>query len=205
MVEAMQHTEAGVTYSRNRWPTLEPIPNHFTLVEYNWFHKATGKSGTSKIWIENTRHVENDLKKLTDHWSRGDYYQYTPLPIPKVEAPATVVAKQTNNTRNKQMPKFQHDCDTCTFLGTFFDHDVYHCGNNMGNGSIIARYGSDGPEYASMPLDALKSSLQRNGNIGGTDENGQPWTMKYQDWIFSERSIPSTSAMILALALKTIG
>jgi len=101
------------------------------------------------------------------------------------------------------MPKYTHDCDACTFLGTFFDHDVYHCGDTLSR-SIVARYGNDGPEYASMPLMVLKSSLTGGGNIGGTDNNGEKWSMPYQQWIFSDRSIPSTSAMILALALKAI-
>jgi hypothetical protein len=44
-------------------------------------------------------------------------------------------------------PKFTHDCETCTFLGHFYDHDVYLCGNQ----SIIARHGDDGGDYYSMP------------------------------------------------------
>ena len=47
-------------------------------------------------------------------------------------------------------PQLTHDCEACTFLGgkivdgTFYDY--YTC-----NESIIARFGNDGPEYASMP------------------------------------------------------
>lgn len=102
--------------------------------------------------------------------------------------------------------KFTHDCDRCQFLGHYFGHDVYVCnggGNTlMGMGSIIARYGDDGPDYASQPLCVLKSSLTGGGNIGGTDNDGKSWSMPYTEWVFSDRSIPSTSAMILALALK---
>lgn len=46
-------------------------------------------------------------------------------------------------------PKFQHDCETCTFLGHFYDHDVYMCGHN-----IVARY-SDEPSECSSWLRSL--------------------------------------------------
>lgn len=41
-------------------------------------------------------------------------------------------------------PKFKHDCEACTFLGHFYDHDVYQCGT-----SLIARYSDEGHEYHS--------------------------------------------------------
>lgn len=43
-------------------------------------------------------------------------------------------------------PQFQHDCDRCTFHGVLDGHDIYTC-----QSSIIARFGNDGPEYASAP------------------------------------------------------
>jgi hypothetical protein len=53
----------------------------------------------------------------------------------------------TSNT-----PKFQHDCDCCTFLkhvqprtGAAFD---LYCHE----GTALARTGDDGPDYHSMPL-----------------------------------------------------
>ena len=103
------------------------------------------------------------------------------------------------------MPKFKHDCKNCRFLGTFFDHDVYICEQpEILGSSIIARYGDAGPEYASHPLKSLKDSLMGDGTIGGKNEDGTSWSMPYKEWIFSDRSIPSTSAMILALALKAM-
>ena len=47
------------------------------------------------------------------------------------------------------MPRFTHDCDTCTFLGSDEGHDFYFCGSSHPFPTVIARYGSDGPEYAS--------------------------------------------------------
>lgn len=56
------------------------------------------------------------------------------------------------------MPKYQHDCDACKYLGTGIckvlgdgELDFYICNTSLGR-SIIARYGSDGPEYISGAL-----------------------------------------------------
>ena len=56
------------------------------------------------------------------------------------------------------MPKYQYDCDACKYLGTgtcklFGDGelDFYICKGSLGR-SVIARFGSDGPEYISGPL-----------------------------------------------------
>lgn len=49
-------------------------------------------------------------------------------------------------------PKFQHDCDHCTYLGTSNldgkPHDWYIC-RGADSSSLIARYGSDGSDYRS--------------------------------------------------------
>lgn len=47
-------------------------------------------------------------------------------------------------------PYFYHDCDACHFLGNWDDpddgtrYDLYVC-----KGTVIARYGDDGPSYMS--------------------------------------------------------
>jgi hypothetical protein len=53
-------------------------------------------------------------------------------------------------------PKFQHDCDCCTFYGHLYDHDVYQCGK-----SLIARHGNEGGEYASWPKAVFIDVLAR--------------------------------------------
>ena len=45
-------------------------------------------------------------------------------------------------------PQFKHDCENCLFIGIFHDFDVYICLGTEA-GSMIARYGDDGPQYAS--------------------------------------------------------
>lgn len=68
-----------------------------------------------------------------------------------------------------------HDCDTCTYLGSAKiknkTHDFYHCNTSWGEGSIIARYSSDGPKYTSMPLSCC-----------GVSEMSPAIAMAYQLW-----------------------
>jgi hypothetical protein len=58
-------------------------------------------------------------------------------------------------------PLFQHDCQACMFLGVWREvgehaesFDIYFCQSTDG-GSVIARFGDGGPEYASGPISAL--------------------------------------------------
>ena len=51
-------------------------------------------------------------------------------------------------------PAYAHDCDACIFLGTGtvggVDYDFYTCPRETLGVCCIARWGSDGPQYASM-------------------------------------------------------
>lgn len=44
-------------------------------------------------------------------------------------------------------PQFQHDCETCTFLGHYNEHDLYHCKSTAP--TVIARRSDDPPDYSS--------------------------------------------------------
>ena len=62
-------------------------------------------------------------------------------------------------------PRYDHDCDTCVFLGPFEDHDLYVCSHaNKIIDTVIGRYGSDGPDYVSNVDFAI---MYRNGEIKG--------------------------------------
>ena len=54
-------------------------------------------------------------------------------------------------------PRYTHDCDRCLFLGQLGDRDWYYCAEQIGGGSVIGRYSSDGPDYWSMPLNMIKA------------------------------------------------
>lgn len=49
-------------------------------------------------------------------------------------------------------PKFKHDCDKCTFIGTVLAEghvaDLYRqCGTRKYSEGFILRFSSDGPDY----------------------------------------------------------
>lgn len=50
--------------------------------------------------------------------------------------------------------RFQHDCDCCEWRFRYGEFDMYFCHRSDG-GTIIARYGNEGGEYASYPLHVL--------------------------------------------------
>lgn len=53
----------------------------------------------------------------------------------------------------KQTPIHKHECDRCTFLGTFRGADMYFCRAwGAKRVTLILRDGSEGPEYDSLPL-----------------------------------------------------
>lgn len=67
------------------------------------------------------------------------------------------------------IPQFRHDCEACYFAGRLLgldphtlghSFDVYWCPNELG-GSVIARYGNDGPAYTSAPMKLLADYRRR--------------------------------------------
>ncbi len=55
------------------------------------------------------------------------------------------------------MPRFRHDCDRCQSLGQYGPHDLYVCHG----GTLLARYGDDGPEYASLDREIVEQHEAR--------------------------------------------
>lgn len=49
----------------------------------------------------------------------------------------------------KNQPKYQHDCDTCLFLGRFENYDLYYHPGSDWNETLVARYGNDPEDYVS--------------------------------------------------------
>ena len=69
------------------------------------------------------------------------------------------------------MAEFTHDCDRCRFLGTAIlmgrTFDYYFC-KDIAEGTIIARYGSDGPEYSSSLIHLVKRDAHTFGKFWGS-------------------------------------
>lgn len=66
----------------------------------------------------------------------------------------------------KGKPFFKHDCDRCRFIGAAeyagTIADYYHCPGSLG-GSLIARYGNEGPEYGSADVHTLRLRVNDEG------------------------------------------
>lgn len=47
--------------------------------------------------------------------------------------------------------KYRHDCDACIELGQANEHDLYYCPQqSLDAPTLVARFGDDGPEYATF-------------------------------------------------------
>lgn len=68
-------------------------------------------------------------------------------------------------------PRYTHDCARCRFLGSVDKYDLYVCPEGTpGQLTGIARYGNDGPEYASRGfLREVIGTIHRE--IGGLSED----------------------------------
>jgi len=55
-------------------------------------------------------------------------------------------------------PRYVHDCDRCTYIGQTGEYDLYYCGGGSLGGSVIARFSSEGHEYASSPFEMFAYS-----------------------------------------------
>ncbi len=60
-------------------------------------------------------------------------------------------------------PRHEHDCD-CAFVGRMDrvghpdENDVYYC-----EGTLIIRKGSEGPDYASFPVEVARMAAEQSG------------------------------------------
>lgn len=98
---------------------------------------------------------------------------------------------KTSKTQNgRAKPRFKHDCESCVFLGhiyypaphykpdengeykdlyTVFKHaDLYYCAqsdSSMG-GTVLARFSSEGSDYASTPIKLLLQVHQESAHAG---------------------------------------
>jgi len=45
--------------------------------------------------------------------------------------------------------RYEHDCDTCTFLGVYKEDDLYFCSQVRFGNTVIARHGNEPGDYSS--------------------------------------------------------
>lgn len=48
-------------------------------------------------------------------------------------------------------PRHEHDCETCEFLGTVREFDLYFC-TSLGWDTVIARFGPGGEYYSGLEI-----------------------------------------------------
>ena len=63
-------------------------------------------------------------------------------------------------------PLYKHDCNNCTFLGTFNNEDLYFCKQGGHIPTLIVRYSSDGPDYSSGFQFGEREKNNLNSSIG---------------------------------------
>jgi len=65
-----------------------------------------------------------------------------------------------------KQPKFDHECESCLYLGRFLKHDLYACRDQQKTktiSTVLARYGNEDNEYISgLELAFLYGSLELN-------------------------------------------
>jgi hypothetical protein len=101
-------------------------------------------------------------------------------------------------------PKFQHDCQNCQYLGTFYDLDVYLCNRpgDVSDGSIIARFGDYCGDYYSSPLRLFYQQLDDAELKIGLGVGGP--SMPFRDFLFSEHTCTYYKAWLVALSLLAL-
>lgn len=62
------------------------------------------------------------------------------------------VAEKLLDRPNRLPAVFKHDCGACVYLGHWDGHDLYYCAVQVTGPTVIARYGSVGPDYKSGVL-----------------------------------------------------
>jgi hypothetical protein len=65
---------------------------------------------------------------------------------------------------------FEHDCLKCLPLGEHDGCDLYYCPSRSLGGSVISRFGAEGHEYASGPLEVLFYADLKGTYSGGLVE-----------------------------------
>ncbi len=98
-------------------------------------------------------------------------------------------------------PIFTHDCGKCRFVGHFFGHDTYLCGSGKW-GSLVARYGSEGSEYATADRVALGRWLRGTHDVVLASHGADP--MPFNDLIASGSCPTYLLAIIAGLAVTQL-
>jgi len=95
--------------------------------------------------------------------------------------------------------KFEHDCESCSFIRHIGGMDIYLCKGP--DPSIIALFSSKGSDYTSMSLEVFKRQIKTNVNVEGTLQDGTKWNMNFGDYLMSDKVINYHKAWLIGLAM----
>lgn len=62
---------------------------------------------------------------------------------------AIIARRKGLRPTKEDTPRYTHDCTNCNFLGQYKEFDLYVCAVGKKISTVIARYSSNGPDYAS--------------------------------------------------------
>ena len=99
--------------------------------------------------------------------------------------------------------RFNHDCQGCEFLGEWREYDLYFC-KKCENGTVIARYGSEGSNYASCALDILVDRLSPDYTLGRLMSDGSTKSLTKAEIKEHNENDPLIAAYRLTLELGLI-
>lgn len=152
-VEGMTYTDASRAV-RAVWGAdskeARYIDEHYSVVRVSEEHvRATGPVQRAAAELEQALGRAPTIDEVVGHVGV--------LPRELVEK---ILANSLLVERASVRPRFKHDCDACIFLGQWTNravvYDLYVCPKEMsvqeGSTCCLARFGHDGPDYASMTL-----------------------------------------------------
>lgn len=101
------------------------------------------------------------------------------------------------------IPKYQHDCESCQFLGHFFSVDVYVCMYDKKFddyiGTLIGRYSDEPSDNHTCPIHMLIELMQTWDNINMTvHEKGESKSVNKFD---AYMGMPHYKAFVTVLSL----
>lgn len=97
-------------------------------------------------------------------------------------------------------PKYKHDRESdCSFLGHWYDHDVYAYQSDGRGKGILCRFGDDPADYTSEPVAAFSECMVTSDHLIRLAGDRK---MPFQDWALSGESERCQKAFIVgAIAL----
>lgn len=77
---APQFFEAGIHYSWNKYPNIEPVDPTMIPVQYTWAKGNNTGTNTIHIYPRDLKHIH----RLLNHWTRSGWTYNNPIPPKRI-------------------------------------------------------------------------------------------------------------------------